>query len=192
MLPEELLRNVAQGDESSFRQLYTLFSEKVYNTCLLYLQQEEEAEETMQDVFLQVYQAAGTFKGGSSVQTWIYRIAINKSLDKIRYKKRVKRFAFISSLMNKDETAFIHEPKDFHHPGIVLENKDKAAHLFNALKQLPENQYSVFVLKQMEGLPQKEIASIMGLSEKAVESLFQRGKAKLRSILSDFYDQSKD
>lgn len=94
--------------------------------------------------------------------------------------------------MNKDGTAFIHEPKDFHHPGIVLENKDKAAHLFKALKQLSENQYSVFVLKQMEGLQQKEIASIMGISEKAVESLFQRGKAKLRSILSDLYDQSKD
>ncbi len=192
MLPEELLLNVAQGDEPSFRQLYQLFSEKVYNTCLLYLQQEEEAEETTQDVFLQVYQAAATFKGGSTVQTWIYRIAINKCLDKIRYKKRVKRFAFISSLMNKDGTAFLHEPKDLHHPGIVLENKDKAAQLFKALKQLPEHQYSVFVLKQMEGLPQKEIAKIMGLSEKAVESLFQRGKAKLRSILSDLYDQSKD
>jgi RNA polymerase sigma-70 factor (ECF subfamily) len=191
MLPEELLKNIAAGDERSFRRLYELFSERVYNTCLLYLQNEEEAEETLQDTFLQVHQSAATFKGGSTVQTWIYRISINKCLDKIRYKKRVKRFAFISSLY-KDTGAFLHEPGDFQHPGILLENKDKSAYLFRALKELPENQYSAFVLKQVEGLPQKEVAAIMGISEKAVESLFQRAKAKLRTILSGFYDQSKD
>lgn len=192
MPAEELLYNIARGDERSLGELYALFSEKVYSTCLLYLQQEEEAEEALQDVFLQVFQAAATFKGGSSVQTWIYRIAINKCLDRIRYKKRVKRFAFISSLMNKDNTAFLHEPKDFHHPGIVLENKDKSAQLFKALKQLPENQYSAFVLKQIEGLPQKEVAEVMGISEKAVESLFQRAKVRLRAILVDFYNEAKD
>ena len=189
MLPEELLYNVAQGDERSLGELYLLYSEKVYNTCLLYLQQEEEAEEALQDVFLQIFHAASTFKGGSSVQTWIYRIAINKCLDRIRYKKRAKRFAFISSLLNQGN---IHEPKEFHHPGIALENKDKSVQLFRALNQLQENQYTAFVLKQIEGMPQKEVAVVMGISEKAVESLFQRAKVKLRGILADFYNETKD
>lgn len=192
MLPEELLQLTAKGDERAFRQLYELFNERVYNSCLLYMQNEEEAEEVLQDIFLQVYQSASSFKGGSTVQTWIYRITVNKCLDKLRYKKRVKRFAFISSLVNRDTGALMHDPGDFQHPGVLLENKDKSAHLFKALRELPENQYSVFILKQMEGMPQKEIAVVMGISEKAVESLFQRAKGKLRSILSTFYNQSKD
>lgn len=192
MLPDNILQLIAEGDERAFRQLYDLHSRQVYNTCLLYLQNEEEAEEAMQDTFVQVYQAAAGFKGGSTVQTWIYRISINKCLDKIRYKKRAKRFAFISSLMNREGDSFIHEPGDFQHPGVLMENKDKSKHLFSALKQLPENQYSAFVLKQIEGLPQKEVAQIMGVSEKAVESLFQRAKSKLRAILSEFYNNTKD
>jgi RNA polymerase sigma factor (sigma-70 family) len=192
VLPDNILLLVAGGDERAFRQLYDMYNRQVYNTCLLYLQNEEEAEETMQDTFVQVYQAAAGFKGGSAVATWIYRITVNKCLDKIRYKKRVKRFAFISSLMNREGDSFVYEPGDFQHPGVLMENKDRSKYLFSALKQLPENQYSAFVLKQIEGLPQKEVAEIMGISEKAVESLFQRAKSKLRGILSEFYNNSKD
>jgi RNA polymerase sigma-70 factor (ECF subfamily) len=191
MLPDNILELIKAGDERSFRQLYDAFHERVYNTCMLYLQSEEESEEAMQDTFVQVHQSATTFKGGSTIQTWIYRIAVNKCLDRRRYKKRIKRFAFISSLVGKDDS-FIHEPKDLQHPGILMENRDKAKYLFDALKQLPENQHSAFVLKQIEGLPQKEVAQIMGLTEKAVESLFQRAKARLRDILADIYHDSKD
>ncbi|MBL7720301.1 MAG: RNA polymerase sigma factor [Flavipsychrobacter sp.] len=192
MLPEELLKQVAAGNEKAFRQLYELFSDRVYQSCLLYMQNEAEAEEALQDIFLQVYQSAASFKGGSTVQTWIYRIAVNKCLDKLRYKKRVKRFAFISSLIHRETGELLHDPGDFQHPGVLLENKDKSAHLFRALRELPENQHAVFVLKQLEGMPQKEIAQVLNVSEKAVESLFQRAKAKLRAVLSEFYNQSKD
>jgi RNA polymerase sigma factor (sigma-70 family) len=192
MLPADIIERISSGDEQSFRQFYEFYNEMVYNTCLLHLQNEEEAEEAMQDTFVQVHQSAGAFKGNSSVKTWLYRIAVNKCLDRIRYKKRAKRFAFIASLTGKDGSSFIHEPGDFQHPGILAENREKAKHLFTALRQLPENQYTAFVLKQIEGLPQKEVAQIMNLSEKAVESLFQRAKAKLRDILSEFYRQSKE
>lgn len=191
MLPEELLFHTSNGDKTAFRQLYDLFKDRVYNTCVSYLQQVNDAEEVTQDVFVEVYNAAGSYKGNASVSTWIYRIAINKCLDKMRYNNRQKRFTFLVSLFKHDTGELHHDPPDFVHPGVSLEQKEKSRILFNAMQQLPENQKTAFVLKQIEGLSQKEIAAIMDLGEKAVESLMQRAKSNLRNILSDFYDKNE-
>lgn len=191
MLPEELLLLTGTGDAAAFRQLYELFKERVYNTCLSYLQQVNDAEEATQDVFIEIHKYAADFKGNSSVSTWIYRIAVNKCLDRIRYANRQKRFTFLSSLFHRETGELTHDPASFEHPGIVLENKEKAKYLFAALKQLPENQKTAFILKQIEGLSQKDIAVIMDLGEKAVESLLQRAKVNLRKILSDFYNENE-
>ncbi len=191
MQPELLIQQVAAGSQQAFRQLYEMYSTRVYNTCLVYLQDGEEAEEATQDVFVEVYNAAAKFEGKASVTTWIYRIAVNRSLDRLRYRKRQKRFAFISSLFNRDTGELIHDPGHFNHPGVLAENREKSARLFAAIRQLPENQQTAFILKQVEGLPQKEIAAIMHLGEKAVESLIQRAKANLRKQLSDFFNETE-
>jgi RNA polymerase sigma-70 factor (ECF subfamily) len=189
--PEDIIQRIAAGDRGAFRQLYDMYSVRVYNTCLSYLHDVSDAEEITQDVFLEVHQSAARFLSRSSVTTWIYRIAVNKSLDKIRYRKRHKRFAFISSLFSTTTGELVHDPPSFEHPGVVAENKERAAKLFGALKQLPENQQTAFILKQIEGLPQKEIAIIMDLGEKAVESLIQRAKANLRKLLQGYFDESE-
>jgi RNA polymerase sigma factor (sigma-70 family) len=191
MLPEELLQKVISGDRQAFGQLYEQFKSKVYNTCLAYLQQENDAEEATQDIFVEVFHAAETFRGTASVSTWIYRIAINKCLDRLRYKNRQKRFAFISSLFNIETGALMYDSPVFDHPGVKLENKEKAAVLFKAIKELTENQQTAFILKHVEGLTQKEIAAIMNIGEKAVESQLSRAKDNLRKILSDFYDNDR-
>ena len=74
--------------------IYFQYNKRVYNTVLSYVQNIEDAEEITQDVFLEVYRSSENFKGESSLSTWIYRIAINKCLDFIKYKNRKKRFAF--------------------------------------------------------------------------------------------------
>lgn len=189
MLPEELLYNISLGNEAALQQLYELFKLKVYNTCLAYLQSEAEAEEVLQDIFVEIYQSAGTFKGNASVSTWIYRIAVNKCLDRVRYNKRRKRFAFISSIFPGQTEQAVTELKTFDHPGIKLENKEEAAYLFKAIKALPQNQQLAFILRHVEGLSQKEIAAILNIGEKAVESLLQRAKGKLRKLLSNYFNE---
>jgi RNA polymerase sigma-70 factor (ECF subfamily) len=191
MLPEQLLQEIASGNQSSLKKLYALFKDKVYNTTLAYLQHTEEAEEATQDVFIEIYESASTFKATSSVSTWIYRITVNKCLDRLRHQKRQKRFAFITSIFKQDSNELAHDTPAFEHPGVQLENKEMASTLFAAIRQLPENQQTVFILKQVEGLPQKEIAGITGLTEKAVEGLMQRAKANLRKLLEKFYDEAK-
>lgn len=192
MLPEELLQRTGMGDQAAFRQLYELYKDKVYNTCLFYLQHAPEAEEAVQDVFIEVHHSAATFQSRSTVLTWIYRITVNKCLDRIRHRKRQKRFAFVTSLFNPVSGQLMHDPAGFEHPGMLAENKEKGKMLFRAIRELPENQQSAFLLKHLEGCSQKEVAEIMDISEKALESLLQRAKANLRKILGDFYDQTKD
>lgn len=191
MTPELLIQQIAAGSQPAFRALYDMYSTKVYNTCLVYLQNVEEAEEATQDVFIEVHHAAARFEGQSSVTTWIYRIAVNKSLDRIRYRKRQKRFAFISSLFNRDTGELMHDPGHFDHPGVLAENREQAAKLFSAIRQLPENQQTAFILKQIEGLSQKEIAAIMDMGEKAVESLIQRAKGNLRKQLAGILNDNE-
>src|SRR4051812_18906490 len=182
-----LLRKIAEGDRQAFHQLYGSFSSKVFNTALGYLHNTEEAEEITQDVFVEVYQSAKGFKGDSSIGTWIYRITVNKSLDRLRYRKRKKRFAFLESLFKKDSSELQHDIPSFEHPGIELENKENAAILFQAIELLSEQQKTAFILSYIEDLSQKEVAEIMKLSEKAVESLLQRAKANLRRELENLY-----
>src|ERR1043165_6209926 len=110
-------------DEGAFEKLYSRLKNRVYNTVLSYLQNREDAEEITQDVFIEAYRSFSTFKGEASADTWIYRIAVNKALDHLRYKNRKKRFAFMSSLFKQDSGELKYEPPGFDHPGLTLENK---------------------------------------------------------------------
>ena len=130
----------------------------VYNTALAYVQNIEDAEEVVQDVFVEIHQSLKTFRGESDIKTWIYRITINKSLDFLKYKKRKKRFGQFTSFFSPDSMEPGIDPPDFNHPGVLLENKERAAILFKVINTLPEMQKTVFLLAKLEGLGNMEIA----------------------------------
>ncbi len=164
----------------NFESIYLKHSSLVYNVALQYVQNKEDAEEITQDVFVKVYDKHSTFKGDSALKTWVYRITINTSLDFIKAKNRKKRAAF----KNSDDTA-LEYVGDFNHPGVLLENKENMARLFNAINQLPENQRTVLILLKVDDLSQKEVAEILDKSLKAIESIFQRAKTNLKKILTN-------
>ena len=174
----DIIKSVSAGDKNAFRLLYDLYSERVYNTALSYIKAEEQAEEITQDVFVSIYKNAHQFKGNSKLSTWIYRITINKSLNQIKKKKRVDMFN--QSIEHVDKS-------DFNHPGVLLENKELAKQLFTVIDNLPDSQKTAFIMSYIEDLPRQEVADIMGLSLKAVESLLQRAKKNLRSNLESLY-----
>jgi RNA polymerase sigma factor (sigma-70 family) len=188
---DDLIQKIAQSDGTALKSLYSELGKRVFNTALGLVQNREEAEEITQDVFVEVFRSAADFQFHSSASTWLYRIAVNKSLDVIRHRKRSKRFAFLTSIFYRESGEINIEKADFEHPGVLLENQEKAAILFKAIDQLAENQRTVFVLSQVEMLPQKEIAVVMNLSQKAVESLLQRAKSNLRNELEKFYPERR-
>ena len=167
----ELIKQISQGDKIAFKELYSLFSNKVYATALHYLQSIPDAEEVTQDVFLSIFNNASSFKGNSSVNTWVYRITVNTSLNFLKSRKR-RTFLFIDDYKK--------EIPDFEHPGIIEENKENAKLMYQAIDTLPDAQKTAFILGFIEEKPRKEIADIMEISLKAVESLLQRAKANLK------------
>lgn len=174
---------------AELEHIYNHYNKRVYNTVLGYVQNIEDAEEITQDVFLEVYRSSENFKGDSSLSTWMYRIAINKCLDFIKFKNRKKRFAFISQLFDAHSGELLHDKADFFHPGVRMENKEKSAILFKAIHNLPPNQKTAFILSQLEGLSYAEISEVMQNSLASVESLLFRAKQNLRKQLDKWYHE---
>ena len=184
MTEQELIQALCKREEPAFRELVNIFQDKVFNTALGFLQNETDAEDIAQEVFIQVYRSIQTFKGNSLLSTWIYRITVTKSLDQIRKRKRKKRFGLIFNLFGEDNLAII-EPADHNHPGIQKENKEDAAILFKLVDDLPKNQRTAFLLNKVEELSYREIALVLETTESAVDSLLQRAKQNLRKKINN-------
>lgn len=182
MNENQLVAQISEGNKIAFEKLYGLFKDKVYNTAISYLQNSEDAEEVTQDVFLSIFINAITFKGNSKASTWIYRITVNKALNRLDKRNRKPNF----SIDLED-----HFNIDFKHPGILLENQENASYLFKAIDTLIESQKTAFILTYIEGLPQQDVALIMDNTVKAVESLLQRAKANLKKELIEHYPEGK-
>ena len=169
-----------QKDKNAFRDFYEQHKINVYNTALGFLKNVDEAEEVTQDVFVTIYQSAAQFSGKSKVSTWVYRITVNKCLDRIRNKKNQLHREMLDLDTVKVEEWFAH-------PGVAEERQEDAKLLFNVIDNLAENQRIAFTLSFVENLPRGEVAEIMELSLKAVESLLQRAKQNLRKELEKYY-----
>ena len=184
--PNDLIRKLQEGDQMEFTTLMDLYQNMVYNTALGIVQNEEDADDITQEVFEQVYISIGSFKGESKLSTWLYKITISKSLDHIKKKKRKKRFGIVQSLFG-DPDVEKYSPVEFNHPGVQLEQKERAGELFAAINQLPDKQKIAFILHKVEGQSYQEVAEIMNKSLYAVEALMSRAKANLKTLLHNYY-----
>lgn len=186
MTEPELIQALQQRQQAAFTILVDRYKDRLYNTILGFVQNFEDAEDIVQDVFIKVYQSIHQYKGEAKLGTWLYRIAVTHALDHLKKKNRKKRLGGILSVFGLGENEAI-SPGEFNHPGVIAEKKEQAAILFNAIQQLPESQKTAFVLQKVEGLKQPEIAAILKVSEGAVESLLSRAKANLKKSLQEYY-----
>ncbi len=188
MLETEIIQALQRGEDKAFASFIEHYQTMVYNTVLGIIQHANDADDITQEVFIQAFESVAGFKGEAKLSTWLYRIAINKALDWQRKQQRKKRFSVLQQLFGQNNEV-LHEQQDFHHPGAALDQKENAALLFAAINRLPDNQKTAVVLLKTEGLSYAEVAAVMQLSVKAVESLYQRGKDNLKKILKQHYIQ---
>jgi RNA polymerase sigma factor (sigma-70 family) len=184
----EFIEQLQRGEQAAFKKLVDDWEAMVYNTALGIVQNEEDADDITQDVFVQVFRSVSSFKGDSKLSTWIYRITVSRALDHERKKKRKKRFAFIQGFFGTHEEERLH-PLNFEHPGVLLENKERSAELFRAMQNIPEKQRVAFTLHKLEGQSYQEIAGIMDTSLYAVESLMARARTNLKKELKKYYEK---
>jgi RNA polymerase sigma factor (sigma-70 family) len=186
----ELISRLKAGDAIAFRVLVETRQSLVFNTVIGFLQNAEDAEDVTQDVFVKIFESIPQFKGESALSTWVYRVAVTTALEFLRRKKRKKRFGFLSPILGENNEPTLELP-DFNHPGVTLDNREKSAILFKAIRELPENQQTAFVLNKVEGLSYQEVAEVMKTSLSAVESLLHRAKTNLKELLKNFYNLEK-
>ncbi len=127
------------------------------------------------------------FRENSKLSTWMYRIAISKSLDYMKSQNRKKRFAVLKSLSNNNDSEEINPIPKSADPAEQIENEDRVKVLSWALEKLPENQRVAFTLSKYDEMSYKEISEILGASLSSVESLIHRAKMNLKKKLYTYY-----
>jgi len=174
----QLIASMAANDPAALRLLYDRHVGRVYGIALSYLRVEADAEEVTQDVFAKAWRAAANFRAESQVTTWLYRIAVNTSLTAVQKRQRRGRF----SLFGPTD-----EPSDDRHPEAETVQRETDEVLRAGIYGLPNRQKTAFVLSYVEDLPRQQVADVMQLSLKAVESLLMRAKKNLREGLRAEY-----
>lgn len=168
-----------------YRQIVDSFGKQVLNICNKFLNNAEDSKDVSQEVFLEVYYSLHKFREESKLSTWIYRIAVNKSLDFLKKQKRHKRFAFYKILLGNDDE----NVSDNLTPQSILEESERWKILNKALSELPEKQLKAISLSRMESLSSKQIAEIMEIKSTAVDMLISRAKQNLRKKLCIHFDK---
>ena len=172
--------------EQSFADIVNSRQRVVYNTALGIVQNEEDAEDVTQEVFVKVYERLKDFRAEAALSTWIYRITVTTALDLEKQKRRQKRGGTLRRVFGTVEAE---ELPVFDHPGVALDKKEDAAVLFRAIKKLPGNQRVAFLLHKTEGLTNNEVAEILNISLQAAEALQVRARNNLRTMLKEYYEK---
>lgn len=170
-----LLSRVASGDQEALAQLYELHATKVYNMALRYLGDPEWARDLTQDVFLRVYEKSIDFRATSKVSTWMYTITFNKCMDELKKEQKNSFSAYFLEVAHD-------ESRD--HQDQSEERDFDIADVFDAIEQLNERQKHAFMLVYIDKIPQQEVADILGMKLKALESLVFRARKSLQKILA--------
>lgn len=171
---------VAAGDSDAFARLIEAHQERLLRLCERLLGDCEEARDAVQDVFLKVYRKAGEARPQGQVYTWLYRIAVNHCLNKLRRRKLVRFLRWESAADPADTDAAPFDPPDSAPgPAETLESRRRWQTTRRAILDLPENQRAVLVLARFEGLSYRQIAAVLQISEGAVESRLFRAMRRL-------------
>ncbi|HEU4333945.1 MAG TPA: sigma-70 family RNA polymerase sigma factor [Candidatus Eisenbacteria bacterium] len=181
---EELVRRAQADDERAFGELVERYESKVYSLGIKMLRNPEDAEDVLQDTFLRAYRGLKSFKGNSTFSTWIYRITANSALMRLR-KKQLPTV----SIEDADEREAPINIADWA-PGPVeqLLNEETRQAMNEAIESLPPEFGQVFVLRDVEGLSNAEVAEILDLSVAAVKSRLHRARLKVRNRLTHFFN----
>lgn len=185
---KKLVELAKQGDKAALSKLVNTYSERIYNLALRILRNREEAEDILQETFITAFEKLHGFDGRSSFFTWIYRIATNASLMRLRKKKLV--FQQISDDPDFQESVesrvFIDWSQD---PSVNLFDKETKKKLDVAINKLSDIYRSVFVLRDIENLSIKETSAILNISEENVKIRLRRARQFLRDYLSDYFEE---
>ncbi len=188
MSENELVEGILRKQEPVFKELVQLYQKQVINTCYGFVGNYDDAQDIAQDVFIEVFESIEKFRREAKLSTWIYRIAVNKS---INFKRHISRRQWVKSI----ETFFGKDTNEIHtvkarksdEPDENLEENERKLILHQAINKLSENQKIAFTLNKFDDMSYQQIAGIMKTTLSSVESLIHRAKMNLQKYLINYY-----
>lgn len=182
----DLVEQFRRGDRNAFRELVLRYENRVYHLALKMVHDAQDAEDVLQETFISIYRHLDSFRDESQFSTWVYRIATNASLMKLRARRPVASLdepPFEAE--NADQAP--HELQDWSAtPEEALLSGEMRTEMDRALSELPESLRVVFVLRDMEGLSIEETARVVGITEPNVKTRLHRARLALRERLSEY------
>lgn len=188
----ELISRAKAGDKEALTQIVLDNESLVYNTALKLVANKEEAECVLQETFLKVFQAISDFKEQSSLSTWIYRIATNFALMKLRARKKQHNDLEDSEKQISKATLESFNKSLGTNPFRSVVNDELRKEMEHAIDELPDKFRTVFVLKDIEGYSLKEIADMLDMTLAAVKSNLHRARLSLRDRLAEFTETASE
>ena len=180
-----LIQRCVAGEEVACAELVAGHERMVYTLALHLLGDRDEALDLSQEVFLRVFRTIGSFRGQSALKTWIYRIVINQARNRQRFWRRRRRSDQVSLDQHVAEHGDLSQPGDGTSPHRALARKELASRLWSALNDLPFDQRTVIVLREIDGLSYDEIAFSLGVAVGTVKSRLTRARQELRVQLRE-------
>jgi RNA polymerase sigma-70 factor (ECF subfamily) len=169
------------GDPSAFEHVYERFSGMVYNLALRLSGSPDRAQDLTQEVFLRIYRHLARFRGRSSLKTWVYRICLNHCRSRLG-RRRLR----LESLGDSEDGRSVVEPVDpARGPEDLALADETGRRIASALSRVPGTFREALVLRDLEGLSYREIASVLGVRIGTVRSRIARGRDQLRKVLEE-------
>ncbi len=187
---EELVRKVQAGDAESFSVLADRWADRAYTLALGMVKNAADAEDVVQESFLNAYRALPRFKHGSLFGTWLFRIITNSALVRLR---KSAREVFIEGPEDDDGHRVPEGLIDWTDTPLEdLINRETRQMMDRAVKTLPLDQRTVFVLRDIDGMRAADVADILHLSVPAVKSRLHRARVQLRDQLEPYFREKVD
>lgn len=162
-----------RGDTAAFDTLVTRHRRAVYQVCYRFVHHHDDAADLTQDTFVRAWKSLGTFRGQARFSTWIYRIAVNVSLNRVSLKSPTPEAADFDLVADQREPA----------PGHALAARERAAEVRKAVQSLPPRQRTALILRTYHELSHQEVADIVGTSVGAVKANVFHALANLKKRL---------
>ena len=188
MKESDLINSIIIGDERAFKLFVENYAEMVFRVIMNFGISTEDTEDLSQEVFIDAYKNLNKFRKNSEISTWLYRIAINKSLNFVRKKKQtiwLKKY----DISKHNDNGRYNIDNNIYEESCETKyvNNEQKMILYNHIDKLSKNQRIAFTLNKLDNLSYKEISEIMNISVSSVESLIHRAKKNLQTKLLNFF-----
>jgi RNA polymerase sigma-70 factor (ECF subfamily) len=181
---QDLVRRARTGEQAAFQELLERHQGRVYHHALRLMGNSQDAEEVLQDTFLQVYRNLERFEERSRFSTWVYRIATNEALMRLRRARRTRE-VFLEDALGRDGEVPAESLRDFTRGALEeTEGREMLGILQRLLAEMPEDYRAVFALRDIDGLTNAEVAEVLEISVSAVKSRLHRARLYLRDRLT--------